>query len=95
MTERRDRLGRRIGRNWWREFVTGTYRDARDHWESRFEEHTNQTWRHGLIAAERRRARRGGRREVTDFVDMWPPPTFKRYLIGLAGSRSTTEGEVA
>lgn len=29
---RRDRLGRRIGRNWWREYITGEWRDAYDAW---------------------------------------------------------------
>ena len=29
---RRDKLGRRIGRNWWREMVVQTWRDAYDAW---------------------------------------------------------------
>lgn len=32
MTERRDRLGRRIGYNWWREYVWGLWRSAYDAW---------------------------------------------------------------
>lgn len=32
MTERRDKIGRRIGRNWWRELVVQTWRDAYDAW---------------------------------------------------------------
>lgn len=83
---RRDRLGRRIGRNWWREYVTGLYHPARHTWESRFEAETNQTYRYGVIAVERRRERRGGRREITDFVAAHPPPTFKQFLVALAGT---------
>lgn len=30
---RRDKLGRRIGRNWWREFIMDTYYAARANWE--------------------------------------------------------------
>ena len=95
MTQRRDRLGRRIGRNWWREHVTGTYYDAREPWERHFELETSQTWERGLIAREKRKERRGGRREVTDFVEAHPPPTFKQFLVGLAGSRRPQEGEAA
>jgi hypothetical protein len=29
---KRDKLGRRIGRNWWRELVVQTWRDAYDAW---------------------------------------------------------------
>ena len=34
---RRDRLGRRIGRNWWREYVCQLLRDDTDAWEQRAE----------------------------------------------------------
>lgn len=56
------------------------YRAARDQWEVRFEE-TNRTYRPGIIAEERRRERRGGRREVTDWLDDNPPPVFREWLI--------------
>lgn len=32
MSERRDRRGRRIGRNWWREYVTDLWRMADHAW---------------------------------------------------------------
>lgn len=84
MSNRRDRLGRRIGANWWREYVTGVYRDAREQWLVQFDLQTNHTYRPGIIAAERRKERRGGRREVTDWLDDNPPPTFRAFLEGLA-----------
>jgi hypothetical protein len=89
--ERRDRLGRRIGENWWREWVTSQYHPAREAWELRFETEANRTWRPGLIAREKRRERRGGRREVTDFCEQHPPVTFKQFLLSLAGSRPDEE----
>ena len=82
--DRRDRLGRRIGRNWWREYVTGIYRDARDQWLVQFDLQTGHTYRPGIIARERRLERRGGRREVTDWLDDNPAPTFRQFLEGLA-----------
>lgn len=56
------------------------YRYAREKWENDFETATNKTYRPGLIKVERRKARRGGRREVTDFVDENPPPMFTDWL---------------
>lgn len=84
---RRDRLGRRIGHNWWREYVTNTYRDARDAWLIQFDLETNHTYRPGIIARERHKERRGGRREVTDWLEDNPPPTFRAFLEGLTQER--------
>lgn len=84
VVERRDRLGRRIGRNWWREYVTNAYRDARDHWLVQFDLQCNCTYRPGIIAQQRRLERRGGRREVTDWLETNPAPTFRQFLEGLA-----------
>ena len=81
---RRDRRGRRIGHNWWREYVTGLYRDARDAWLVQFDLQTNHTYRPGIIAQQRRLERRGGRREVTDWLEDHPAPTFRQFLEGLA-----------
>lgn len=39
-TERRDKLGRRIGYNWWREYITGLWRDAYDAWYMTMHEET-------------------------------------------------------
>lgn len=38
MTTRRDSRGRRIGRNWWREWTVATWRDADDAWQLALEE---------------------------------------------------------
>ena len=34
MIERRDILGRRIGRNWWREYILDCYYNAEDAWQA-------------------------------------------------------------
>jgi hypothetical protein len=92
-TERRDRLGRRIGYNWWREYIMEAYSPARQVWENDFETATNMTYAPGIIAAERRRERRGGRREATDFLYENHPPTLKAFLLAEAGRGSDpTEG---
>lgn len=85
MTVRRDRRGRRIGYNWWREFVMAAYSPAREAWEQAFEEATHQSYRPGIIAESRRETRRGGRNEVMDFVTEHPPPTLKAFLTEYAG----------
>jgi hypothetical protein len=75
------------GRHWWREYVTAAYREARESWELHFESEANRTWRPGLVEAERHKERRGGRREVTDFIEKHPPPVLRDFLVGLsAGS---------
>lgn len=56
------------------------YRSARDRWEVRFDVETGHTYTPGIIARERRRERRGGRREITDWVDENPPPVFGEWL---------------
>lgn len=77
-------------RHLWRERVTVTYRSAREAWERLLEAETGREWSPGLLAWERRRERRGGRREVTDFLDRYPPPTLGAVLTGLAGENSPT-----
>lgn len=64
-----------------------SYRDARHGWERLFEEHTGRTYMPGIIQRERRRERRGGRREVTDFLEAHPPPVFRDWLVECAGAR--------
>lgn len=73
-----------VGHHWWREYVTAAYREAREAWELRFETEANRTWRPGLVERERRKAQRGGRREVTDFVDQHPPPVLRDFMVGLS-----------
>lgn len=85
--DRRDKRGRRIGANWWREYVTGVYRDARDQWVVQFDLECNRSYQPGIIARERRLERRGGRREVTDWLEGHPAPTFRQFLEGLAQER--------
>ena len=83
-TERRDKRGRRIGYNWWREYTCSIYHPARTQWEVDFED-TYYSYYPGIIEVERRRERRGGRREVTDWLEDNPPPTLKAYLLANAG----------
>lgn len=79
------------GRHWWREYVTDAYREAREAWEFRFETEANRTWRPGLVAAERRKEQRGGRREVTDFIERHPAPTLREFMVGLSAGRIAPE----
>lgn len=79
------------GRHWWREYVTAAYVEAREAWETRFDLEANTTYRRGIIAEERRRERRGGRREVTDFLEANPAPVFKDFLTGLSSGRIAPE----
>lgn len=63
------------------------YRAVREAWEVRFDLEANTTYRPGVIAEHRRKERRGGRREVTDFVDENPPPMFREWLSDWHASR--------
>lgn len=76
-----------VGHHWWREYVTAAYREARERWEVALDLEANTTYRPGLLADERRRERRGGRREVTDFISANPPPRFADFLTGLSSGR--------
>lgn len=69
----------------WRELVTSAYRSARTAWEARFETETGETYQPGIIGRERCAERRGGRREVTDYLDHSPPPTLGQFLTGYSG----------
>jgi len=57
------------------------YLAARDQWEIEFDLKTGHTYYPGIIALERRRERRGGRREITDYVDEFPPPRWRDWLV--------------
>lgn len=63
------------------------YRATREHWEVQFDLHTGHTYYPGIIQAERRKERRGGRREVTDWVDENPPPVLAEWLEEWHGAR--------
>lgn len=63
------------------------YRAARDRWEVEFDLQTGHTYRPGIIARERRRSTRGGRREITDYVDENPPPVLREWLIEWAAAQ--------
>lgn len=56
------------------------YRCAREQWEINFDLKANQTYYPGIIEVERRKSRRGGRNEVCDYVDEFPPPLFGEWL---------------
>lgn len=66
------------------------YRYAREMWEVRFEE-TNYSYYPGIIAVERRKERRGGRREITDWLEENPPPVFKEWLTEWHAARREQE----
>lgn len=67
------------------------FRSARDRWEVRFDLETGHTYRPGIIARERRRERRGGRREITDWLDENPPPVFREWLVEWHAARREAE----
>lgn len=56
------------------------YRAARDQWEIMFDLETGHTYHPGLIEETRRRMARGGRHEITDYIDEHPPPVLKEWL---------------
>lgn len=67
------------------------YRAAREQWEIEFDLACNQTYYPGIIEVERRKERRGGRREVTDYIADFPPPIFKDWLTAWHESRRDEE----
>jgi hypothetical protein len=79
------------GRHWWRELVMSAYREARDQWEIAFDLECSKTYRPGIIASERRRERRGGRREVTDFIESNPPPVLADFMTALSSGAIAPE----
>jgi hypothetical protein len=62
------------------------YRGARDSWEQEFEATTHTSYAPGLIGRERRREARGGRREVTDYLENHPAPVWRDYLANAAAA---------
>lgn len=75
------------------ETLVAEYRDGRQAWEDAFEAGTNETYRPGVIAEQRRASRRGGRNEVVDFVEGSPPLTFRAWLEGSAGANRDPSAE--
>lgn len=67
------------------------YRAAREQWEIEFDLQTGHTYYPGIIEEERRKERRGGRREVTDYLDQFPPPVFGDWLAEWHASRREQE----
>lgn len=63
------------------------YRAAREQWEINFDLETGHTYYPGIVKAEQRKERRGGRREVTDYLDEFPPPTYRDWLAEWHASR--------
>lgn len=66
---RRDRLGRRIGRNWWREYAWDTWHAAYHAW-----------WLQAEAVAL------GYETELEEYKRDHPTPTYKDFLVGMAGS---------
>lgn len=71
--------------------IIDAYRSVRDQWEIRFDLETNQSYYPGVIEIERGKERRGGRREVTDWLEENPPPTWREFLVEWASSRREQE----
>ena len=69
------------------EELLAEYRAARDQWEIEFDLKTGYTYRPGIIAEARAKSRRGGRNEVTDYVDEYPPPVLSEWLEEWHGAR--------
>ena len=67
------------------------YRAAREAWEVRFDLETNRTYYPGVIEVERAKERRGGRREVTDWLEDNPPPIFRDWLTEWHAARRDQE----
>lgn len=67
------------------------YRCVRDQWETDFDLNCNRSYRPGVIEEERRRERRGGRREVTDWLEENPAPLFRDWLSAWHESRREQE----
>jgi hypothetical protein len=57
------------------------YRCAREQWEIEFDLQCSMTYTPQLLKAELRKAERGGRNEVYDYVEANPPPVFREWLI--------------
>jgi len=91
LVSRLDKRGRKIGYNWWREWIMSQYHPVRDHWEVQFDLQANCTYRPGIIERHKRKARRGGHTEVTDFVSRNPPPTLRQFLEEHAGIHTREE----
>lgn len=69
------------------EELLAEYRAARDQWEIEFDLQTGHTYRPGVIEQWRRKAKRGGRNEVCDYVDENPPPVLAEWLEEWHGAR--------
>jgi hypothetical protein len=69
------------------EELLAEYRAARDQWRIRFDLTTGYTYRPGIIAEARAKSRRGGRNEVTDYVNEHPPPVLGEWLRAWHGAR--------
>lgn len=80
-----------IGHHWWRDLVMSAYLEAREQWEIQFEFATNQSYAPGCVAREKRRERRGGRREITDFIEDNPPPVLADFMVGLSSGALAPE----
>lgn len=80
MTEtfiRRDRLGRRIGRNAWREYVTGEFRAALDAWERRRESGEDVGGWAGAVTA-------AYQMEDDEYRERFPCPRLKDFMVELS-----------
>lgn len=56
------------------------YRCAREQWVIEFDLQCSMSYTPALLRRELRKARRGGRNEVYDYVESNPPPLFRDWL---------------
>lgn len=75
----------------WVKAAVADYRAAHHVWEQLFEAETHFTYVPGIIEREKGKASRGGRREITDFIEDHPPPRFRDYLADHAGRQHAAE----
>ena len=84
MTDRRDKRGRRIGYNWWREMNVTQFRDADYAWHSLRESglaiHSGSVAGAGYNNAYYQLSEE-------EFRELHPRPTLKELLIGNTGMR--------
>lgn len=79
--ERRDRRGRRIGRNWWREFNMDCWRSAHDAWEQRRESDAPAYQAAGAAHSGAACYQLSDR----EYQTLYPQPTLKEFLLGNKG----------
>lgn len=84
MADRLDKRGRRIGRNWWREYIVQTLRDAEDAWQALRE--SGAPIHSGLVPGANHDTAYYQLSE-REYRILNPRPTLKTLLVESAGMR--------